>query len=204
MTFGVCQVIDNLYSDTREVAIMPKNAYDKYYIDGDYFGEPYPGLVEFFKRYEPKGTVLELGCGQGRDALLLGRLSYEVVGVDSSSVGIAQMNQIALKEGLAVKGVVEDMYSYPISDSHDMVLLDSIFHFYSRDRKREKAFLLRILAGLKAGGILCNFMQQGEEREKIYKKILKESDHAMEIIAEEYTDYPDYGSRIHMHIVRKK
>jgi SAM-dependent methyltransferase len=183
---------------------MPKNAYDKYYLDKKYFGEPYPGLVEFFKNYEPKGRVLDLGCGQGRDALLLGRLGYEVVGIDSSSMGIVQMNQVALNEGLSVKGFVADMYSYKINDSHDMVLLDSIFHFYSRDQKKETAFLLLILAGLKSGGILCNFMQQGDKREKIFKKILKESDHAMEIIAEEYTDYPDYGGRIHMHIARKK
>lgn len=182
---------------------MLKNAYDKYYIDRDYFGEPYPGLVEFFRNYESKGTVLDLGCGQGRDTLLLGRLGYEVVGVDSSSVGIAQLNQIALNEGLSVKGVVADMYSYPISDGYDMVLLDSIFHFYSRDRKKEKAFLLQILAGLKSSGILCNFMQQGKDREKYYKKILSGSGYKLEMMVEGYTDYPDYDSKIHMYVVKK-
>jgi SAM-dependent methyltransferase len=183
--------------------MMLKNAYDKYYIEQDYFGEPYPGLVEFFKKHEPKCTVLDLGCGQGRDALLLGRLGYEVVGVDSSSVGIEQLNQIALKEKLSVKGVVGDMYSYPISDGYDMVLLDSIFHFYSRDKKREKDFLIRILAGLKPGGILCNFMQQGEEREKYYRKSLTESGHQIELIEDGYTDYPEYEGRIYFHMLRK-
>lgn len=183
---------------------MPKNAYNKYYIDEEYFGKPYPGLVEFFKSYEPKGTVLDLGCGQGRDALFLGRLGYEVVGVDNSSVGIAQLNQIALKEGLAVKGEVADMYTYPISDRHDMILLDSIFHFYKRDRKKEKAFLLQILAGLKSGGILCNFMQKGEDREKYYRKILAESGHQLELILEGCTEYPEYEGRIYFHMLRKR
>ncbi len=48
-----------------------KHNYDKYYKDEKYFGEPYKGLVEFFKSYSPKGTVLDLGCGQGRDAVAL-------------------------------------------------------------------------------------------------------------------------------------
>ena len=41
--------------------------YDKHYKAPNYFGEPYPELIQFFKEYEPKGHVLDLGCGQGRD-----------------------------------------------------------------------------------------------------------------------------------------
>ncbi|RXV63781.1 methyltransferase domain-containing protein [Fusibacter sp. A1] len=65
-----------------------KVPYDDYYLEENYFGDPYPGLEAFFKAYSPKGKVLDLGCGQGRDSLFLAGLGYEVVGVDHSKVGI--------------------------------------------------------------------------------------------------------------------
>jgi hypothetical protein len=41
--------------------------YDKHYRKPEYFGNPYPELVKFFSEYEPKGNLLDLGCGQERD-----------------------------------------------------------------------------------------------------------------------------------------
>ncbi len=59
---------------------MNDNAYNEYYKKIDCFGKPYLGLRNFFKKYYPKGTVLDLGCGQGRDSIFLGRLGYQVTG----------------------------------------------------------------------------------------------------------------------------
>ena len=56
--------------------------YDKHYQTPNYFGEPYPELLSFFSKYKPKGHVLDLGCGQGRDAIAMARMGYKVTGVD--------------------------------------------------------------------------------------------------------------------------
>ena len=68
--------------------------YDKYYKTEDLFGEPYPELIDFFKIYEPKGKLIDLGCGQGRDSISLAKLGYNVTGIDNSKVGIDQMISI--------------------------------------------------------------------------------------------------------------
>ncbi|EMR73731.1 Tellurite resistance protein TehB, partial [Thaumarchaeota archaeon SCGC AB-539-E09] len=111
--------------------------YDKHYKQPNYFGEPYPELVSFFKNHEPKGHVLDLGCGQGRDALAIARLGYTVTGVDISKIGVSQMIVIAEKENLNIFGYVADMYEYPIAESVDIVLLDSMLHFYPKNREKE-------------------------------------------------------------------
>ena len=129
--------------------------YDKNYKEPDIFGEPYPELVSFFQKYEPKGHVLDLGCGQGRDAIALSRMGYRVTGVDVSKVGISQMMSVARKEKLDVAGHVSDMYEYPIDDRYDIILLDSMLHFYPRDLEKETRFLLKIMADLNESGLLC-------------------------------------------------
>ena len=111
--------------------------YNKHYEQTNHFGAPYPALVSFFKKYEPKGTVLDLGCGQGRDTIAMARLGYQVIGVDISIVGVSQMLAVSSREGLGIQGIVGDMYEYTIDEDIDVVLLDSMFHFYKRDREKE-------------------------------------------------------------------
>ncbi|UII56378.1 methyltransferase domain-containing protein [Cytobacillus spongiae] len=183
---------------------MTKPIYDKYYKKKKYFGEPYPGLVEFFKDYEPKGYVLDLGCGQGRDSLLLGRLGYKVKGVDISQVGLDQMNQIVLDEGLDVTSEVEDVYSFPILAEYDLVLLDSMLHFYQGDIKKETDFIKRVASELKIGGVLCNFMVKGPNREKHIKDTLVGMGIDWEVLRDQYTDYPAFNTSYHMYILKKK
>ena len=100
--------------------------YDEYYQKKNYFGNPYPGLVDFFRTYPVKSTIPDLGCGQGRDSLVLARLGYKVTAIDLSSVGIEQLNQVAKEEDLDIRGQVRDIYDFEISEEYDMVLLDSI------------------------------------------------------------------------------
>ncbi|GKX30760.1 hypothetical protein SH1V18_32400 [Vallitalea longa] len=182
---------------------MSKPIYDKYYKKQNYFGEPYPGLQKFFAEYKYKGNVLDLGCGQGRDALYLGRLGYKVKGIDISKVGLDQMNNIARNEKLQVIGEVGDIYSYSITDEYDIVLLDSILHFYKAEFHKETDFIKRIALELKVGGVLCNFMIEGASREKHLKTVINNTGINWKIINEGYTDYPDYNSQYHMYIVKK-
>lgn len=113
-----------------------KVEYDKYYQTENLFGEPYPELIDFYSKIEDKGKLLDLGCGQGRDAIALSKLGFEVIGIDNSKVGIEQLNEIAKTENLPLQGVVTDIYEYSNYEEFDHVLLDSMFHFGKREREK--------------------------------------------------------------------
>ena len=54
--------------------------------------EPFPEIVEFFENYDDEcATFLDIGCGQGRDALFIARKGHSVLRVDSDQTGIEQM-----------------------------------------------------------------------------------------------------------------
>lgn len=196
-----CKWLHARYDEEKSIGMY--NSYNEYYQEENYFGAPYPGLVAFFKTYPERNMVLDLGCGQGRDALFLGSIGYRVIGVDISDVGIQQLNKAAQDQRLQVKGSVADIYSFGITDEYDIVLLDSIFHFYKNDIEKEKKLLQRIIAEIKLGGVICNFMQKGSKREKQLKSAIHESGASFEVILEGYTDYPEHNAEFHMYIIKK-
>jgi len=129
-------------------------SYNKHYLTKNLFGDPLSGLIEFFSEYPDKGNVLDLGCGQGRNTLALARLGYQVTGIDSSTVGIKQMMEIAHREQLNVIGKVNDIFKFKEFVKYDFILLDSMFHFERRDRKRETGLIKTIVSGMRQGSYL--------------------------------------------------
>lgn len=183
---------------------MAKIAYDDYYLEDDYFGAPYKGLVDFFRENTPKGRLLDLGCGQGRDSLALAQLGYEVIAVDHSDVGIQKLQTSAINKGLKIQVHVADIYQYCIEPEVDIVLLDSMLHFYKKDLQKEQALVGRILTELKPGGLFANFLLKGKSREKTLKKVISDSGFALEVVVDQYVDYPEASAQYHMLVVRKK
>lgn len=168
---------------------MPKNLYNQYYTTENLFGEAYKELVAFFESHTPKGQVLDLGCGQGRDAIALAKLGYTVTGVDNSSLGIQQMLSIAEKDKLPVSGIVDDVYTFTITDKYDIVLLDSMFHFYKKDKTKEVAFIERIIKELKPNGIICFCINHSGTKVKTLKNIFSNSAIPFEVINDSNFNY---------------
>lgn len=143
------------------------SGYNKYYQTEDLFGEPYPELIAFFKTYPKKGKLLDLGCGQGRDAIAIARLGYQVVGIDNSKVGIAQMNERAAKEKLNLKGIIADIYLYDDFSDFEFILLDSMFHFTKKDEHKETSFIKKIIDSSKPETVVIFCIQNTKKKVSI-------------------------------------
>ncbi len=133
--------------------------YDKYYQTENLFGDPYPELIEFFANYPKKGKVLDLGCGQGRDAIAIAQLGYSVTGIDNSKVGIKQMVQIGKVQKLNLIGQVEDIYTYDNFAAFDIILLDSMFHFAIKDKDKEIQLIKKIISKIQNGSLMVICIQ---------------------------------------------
>lgn len=146
--------------------------YDNYYQTENLFGEPYRELIEFFTEYPIKGKLLDVGCGQGRDAIALARLGYSVTGIDNSKVGIDQMNQIGREENLNLVGLVEDIYAFDRYSEFDIILLDSMFHFTKKDKRKEIGFIKRILSDLTKGSLVVFCIHDAGDKVQILNQTL--------------------------------
>ena len=134
-------------------------AYDKYYQDENLFGNAYPELLDFFSRFQTKGKLLDVCCGQGRDAIPLSQMGFEVTGIDNSTVGITQMLTSAEKLNIGIVGEVADIYTFDRFGDFDFILFDSMFHFLKKDRLKELALVQNTASSIKTGGVLVFCIQ---------------------------------------------
>ena len=149
------------------------NIYNKYYQTQDLFGEPYKELIEFFRTLESRAAVLDIGCGQGRNALALAKLGYEVTGIDSSDLGIHQMVEAAKKYNLKVQGEVADIYTFNSYADYEILLFDSMFHFLKQDYKKEEQLIQKIYSSVKTSTLLIFCIQNLGNKVKILHQIFK-------------------------------
>ena len=129
--------------------------YEKQYQKSrDVCGPPFQEFVAFFESYpKTRAKVLDLGCGQGRDALFIARMGHHVLGVDISRTGISQMLKEAGGEGLDVFGEVADVVEYEPSGDYDVVILDRVLHML-RDDSERLAVLEKANAVTESGGFI--------------------------------------------------
>ncbi len=147
-------------------------SYDIHYKTENLFGEPYPELIDFFTKYPTGGKVLDMGCGQGRDAIPIARLGYEVLGIDISKVGIEQMLQFAEKEGLNLKGKVLDIHKFNKYQGFDFILFDSMFHFQKKDKEKETELIKRTIKSVKPSCLIIICIQDTGNKVKILNEVI--------------------------------
>jgi len=134
--------------------------YDAYYAEGpDALGPPTAKLVSFLTGALPPGAhVLDVGCGQGRDAIWLARAGHSVVGVDPSSVGIAQLRDAAKAQALPIRAELGDLTDFDPGETFDCALFDRTLHMLG---KAEREAGLAQLAGYVRPGGLVVILDEG-------------------------------------------
>jgi SAM-dependent methyltransferase len=177
--------------------------YNKYYQKRDFFGKPYPELLEYINRFDRTNKIIDLGCGQGRDVIAFGRMGFTVMGIDISDVGISQLNEIVRKENLAVTTAVMDYKAYENLLDYDIVLMNSMFHFYKNDIEEETKSLYWVLNEMKSKAKLILFVQESKSRINLIKKILMDMDLVISIELEKSILYEEFNSKFYFFVIRK-
>ena len=117
-----------------------KNYEKEYQNSRNVCGKPFPEIVEFFENYDDEcATFLDIGCGQGRDALFIARKGHSVLGVYTAQTGIEQMLEEAESENLAVDGVIAYITNYEAPDLYNIVVIDRVLHMLQNDEIRNAA-----------------------------------------------------------------
>ncbi len=97
------------------------------------------------------GRALDLGAGEGRNAVWLASRGWDATAVDFSAAGMAKADRLAVEHGVAVATVVADALTYEVGDgSWDLVLLS----YLQLPTDQRLALVRRAAAGVAPGGSL--------------------------------------------------
>lgn len=120
----------------------------KYSRTGKYvFGKEPAKFLSKNHHYIPQGAkILDVGMGEGRNAVYLARKGFKVSGVDISSVAIRKAKLLASEYGVAIETINSSMQNFQAEPNS----FDVIICFYFVDRKINQ----KLISLLKPGGIL--------------------------------------------------
>lgn len=130
---------------------MDSSAWDSRYDTSELIWTDTPNrfLVEQFSDLTP-GSVLDLACGEGRNAIWLAEKGWQFTGVDFSPKGIEKAKQLAALRKVEGQWIVADATSWTADQLYDAVIV-----FYLQLPQAEIARALAVaLSALAVNGTL--------------------------------------------------
>jgi 2-polyprenyl-3-methyl-5-hydroxy-6-metoxy-1,4-benzoquinol methylase len=126
--------------------------WDQRYSDTEYaYGtEPNDFLVEA-AHHLPKGNILCIGEGEGRNAVWLAQQGWQVTAMDSSSVGLEKAKQLAESRGVEIQTVHADLADYHFQEAAWDGMVSIFCHLPPALRKQVHS---AIISSLRPGGVL--------------------------------------------------
>lgn len=102
-----------------------------------YWGRKPDDIVKLILKYKKKGDVLDLGVGEGRNALFLAEQGFNVTGVDISKEGIEKLKKLAKLENLNINAINEDIRKFKFNKKYDIIISNATLHFLEKEEIEE-------------------------------------------------------------------
>ena len=147
------------------------------------------------------GAAIDLGMGEGRNAVYLARQGWQVTGVDQSDVAVAQAKKRAMEVGVKLDAVVDDLDRFDLGRGRwDLIVLMYVHAWYRGAKPRS---VQRIVEALKPGGVVVIEGFAGNERYLFHSNELLRDFGGLRILRyEDLEGQADWAPGSKSHIVR--
>lgn len=121
----------------------PKTDYEERYKEENYYWGIAPNRLcyEIMKLRPPVKPyrVLDMGCGEGKDAVFLARNGYRVTAFDVAENGLKKARELAYRNGVDINFLRADINEFLPGEMYDIVFCSGVCH-YIRKNNRLKLF----------------------------------------------------------------
>ena len=130
--------------------------YEKWYEGEDYYWGLEPGdfLEELIRLCPPAEgcKVLDIGCGEGKDAVYMAQQGYDVTAFDLTENGIRKTRLLAEKRGVRINAYVDDINTFEVDEQFDIIYSTGTIQYLFDENK--KGFFEKLEKITKPGGIV--------------------------------------------------
>ncbi len=121
-----------------------ENPYDKLYARQEYYWGKKPSkmcdnVIEIIRpnpNFRPR--LLDLGCGEGRNAVYFAQHGFDVYGLDASLLGLKKTRRYAKEAGVQVKTIQADITSYKIADTYDVIFSTGVLQYLPPEVREQR------------------------------------------------------------------
>lgn len=115
--------------------------YEEEYKTQDYYWgtEPNDACYQVLQLMPPtkRLRLLDIGCGEGKDAVFFARNGYEVSAFDVSDAGIEKTRSLAEKTGVHVHVFKADILDYRLDTHYDIIFSSGVLHYIKPEYRKE-------------------------------------------------------------------
>lgn len=133
----------------------PVTEYEQRYRQEEYYWglEPNRLCYELLKLCPPVRPchVLDIGCGEGKDAVFLAKCGYQVTALDSATTGLEKARHLAEMHHVSVNFFPADINDYTPGQDFDIIFSSGVLH-YLRPSRRED-FIKQLKLHTSMGGL---------------------------------------------------
>jgi len=102
-----------------------------------YWGKKPSECVVIAAEIAKKGRALDLGCGEGRNAVYLAQRGFDVECVDISEAGLKKAQVLARLKKVSLEVILSDVRSFKFGKKYDIILSNAALHYLEMEERRE-------------------------------------------------------------------
>jgi tellurite methyltransferase len=118
-----------------------KRLYDQRYASADYYWGTLPSAMcfEVLRRLPPDQPrrLLDVGCGEGRNAVFFARNGYRVSAFDISEGGVRKTRDLAAKAGVSLDVLQGEINTFRLSEHLDIIFSTAALHCSTPEQRRD-------------------------------------------------------------------
>lgn len=141
---------------TKGDRVSIRTNYEKWYEGDEYYWGLEPGdfldeLIELCPP-SPDKKVLDIGCGEGKDAVYMAEKGYAVTAFDLTENGVAKTLALAENRNVGIEAYVDDINTFETDNMFDIVYSTGTIQYLFEENK--KAFFDKINRITRENGVV--------------------------------------------------
>ncbi|SOC43794.1 class I SAM-dependent methyltransferase [Ureibacillus acetophenoni] len=143
---------------------MKQEVWEKEYrnVDNLWGFTPNNILLKYIDLVPKGGKVLDVGIGEGRNALFFAKQGFVVQGIDISETAINRCLDLSKEHNLKIVAKVDDIRNYEVKkDQYSLIILSNVLNFFPDHEISE--IIAKLKNGLKENGLIYINVFDNEE-----------------------------------------
>jgi tellurite methyltransferase len=124
--------------------VKADNPYDQRYAGQDYYWGHKPSamcdrVLQFVQSpTDAPRRLLDLGCGEGRNAVYFAQHGFQVVGLDASVPGLKKTQRYAAEVGVQVEMVAANIVTYDLTGQYDVIFSTGTLQYLPPELREQR------------------------------------------------------------------